>query len=100
MGSFLKGQLQGIRAGHHVVVMLIMCAFYFCHRSPCLRLCLLTTPIVEVGTTSYCAFVLWPQRCRGLYKIVMTASNVALLVLIVIVLWNNALSTPVVLLVA
>jgi len=60
---------------HHVAVCILMVSFAFL---PCpgARLCAWLTPVVEIGTSAYCAWVIW--RTRVSYQVLMHLSNIAM----------------------
>merc|ERR1712232_1270882 len=75
MGHGLSG--DPVLAMHHIVVCMLMDAFSF-WSVPGVRIMALQTPIVEAGTCSYCAWVVW--RNKRQYHWLMHPSNIAMFV--------------------
>eukprot|EP00929_Paragymnodinium_shiwhaense_P115501 TRINITY_DN8442_c0_g1_i1.p1 TRINITY_DN8442_c0_g1~~TRINITY_DN8442_c0_g1_i1.p1 ORF type:complete len:326 (+),score=70.16 TRINITY_DN8442_c0_g1_i1:97-1074(+) len=63
-------------AAHHVGVCFLMIAFGFL-ATPGIRALSFTTPVVELGTSSYCAWVVWKKRQAYIW--LMTISNIVMM---------------------
>jgi len=76
-----------LMAAHHFWVMLAMLMFYFVSSISGITALAFATIIAELGTSTYCSYQIWNTRI--LYVIMMSASNVAVFIIITFVTYNQ-----------
>lgn len=72
---------------HHVCVMIIMYCCCF-HAVPGVQLLAWMTPTAEIGTSAYCAWVVW--RMKLAYQCTMHFSNIAFFLGVTVVFYNSS----------